>query len=67
MEMLIKKTGDSGVTITSAADELMRLVLTPRETRVFAPGVYRDIARVTLPGGLFARSVGRLEILPALP
>jgi|ERR1051325_5423295 hypothetical protein len=67
MEMLIKKTGDPGVTIISAVDGLVRLVLTPRETRLFAPGVYRDIARVTLPGDVFARSTGRLDILPALP
>jgi hypothetical protein len=67
MEMLTKKTGDPGVTIVSAVDGLVRLLLTPRETRLFAPGVYRDIARVTLPGGVFARSTGRLEILPALP
>ncbi len=67
MEMLTKKTGDPGVTIVSAVDGLVRLLLTPRETHLFAPGVYRDIARVTLPGGVFARSIGRLEILPALP
>jgi hypothetical protein len=67
MEMLTKKTGDLGVTILSAVDGLVRLVLTSEETRMFAPGIYRDIARVTLPGGVFARNTGRLEILPALP
>ena len=67
MEMLTKKTGDPGVTIVSAVDGLVRLFLTPGETRLFAPGIYRDIARVTLPGAVFARSSGRLEILPALP
>jgi len=67
MEMLAKKTGDPGVTIVSPLDGLVRFLLTPRETRLFAPGVYRDIARVTLPGGVYARSTGRLEILPALP
>jgi hypothetical protein len=67
MEMLTKKTGDPGMTIVSAVDGLVRLLLTPRETRLFPPGVYHDIARVTLPGGVFARSTGRLEILPALP
>jgi len=67
MEMLAKKTGDPGVAIVSPAEGLVRLDLTPRETRLFAPGIYRDIARVSLPGGVFARSTGRLEILPALP
>lgn len=67
MERLTKKTGDPGVTIVSARDGLVRLVLTPDETGAVAPGLYRDIARVTLPGGVFARSTGRLEILPALP
>jgi|SRR5215470_15810447 len=67
MEMLAKKTGDPGVTIVSPLDGLVRFLLTPRETRLFAPGLYRDIARVTLPGGVYARSTGRLEILPALP
>jgi hypothetical protein len=67
IEMLTKRTGDPGVTIVSAVDGLVRLLLTPRETRLFAPGVYRDIARATLPGGVFAGSTGRLEILPALP
>jgi hypothetical protein len=67
MEMLTKKTGDPGITIVSAVDGLVRLVLTPQETRVFAPGIYRDIARLTLPGGVFARNAGRLELLPALP
>jgi hypothetical protein len=64
--MLTKKTGDAGVTIVSAVDGLVRLLLTSAETRVFAPGLYRDIARLTLPGGVFARSTGRLEIMPAL-
>jgi hypothetical protein len=66
-EMLTKKTGHLGVMIVSALDGLVRLMLTPDETRVFAPGLYRDIARVTLPGGVFARSTGRFEILPVLP
>ena len=66
-EMLTKKTGHAGVTIVSALDGHVRLVLTPDETRVFAPGVYRDTARVSLPGGVFARSTGRIEVLPALP
>jgi hypothetical protein len=66
-EVLTKKTGHLGVTIVSALDGLVRLVLTPDETRVLAPGLYRDTARVTLPGDVFARSTGRLEILPALP
>jgi hypothetical protein len=65
VEMLSKKTGDPGVTIISAIDGLVRLVLTPRETRLFAPGIYRDIGRAILPGGVFARSAGRLEIFPA--
>jgi hypothetical protein len=67
LEMLAKKTGDPGVTIVSAADGLVRLLLTPDETRRFAPGVYHDMARATLPGGVFARSTGQFEILPALP
>ncbi len=67
MEMLRKKSGDPGVTIVSPVDGLVRLLLTQRETSLFTPGVYGDIVRVTLPGGVFARSTGRLEILPALP
>ncbi len=66
-EMLTKKTGDLGVTIVSGINGLVRLVLTPDETRAFAAGAYRDTARVTLPGGVFARISGHLEILPALP
>lgn len=53
VEMLAKRTGDAGLTIVSAVDGLVRLLLTPRETRLFPPGIYRD--------------TGRLEILPALP
>ena len=67
VEMIAKRTGDPGLTIVSAVDGLVRLLLTPRETRLFPPGIYRDIARAILPGGVFARSTGRLEILPALP
>ncbi len=67
MDMLTKKSGDPGVTIVSPVEGLVRLLLTSRETCLFTPGVYRDIARATLPGGVFARSTGRLEILPALP
>ena len=67
VEMLSKKTGDPGLTIVSAIDGLVRLVLSPGETRLFTPGIYRDIARAIFPGGVFARCTGRLEILPALP
>ncbi len=66
-EILKKSLGEFGVAIVSASDGLVRLVLTPDETRRFAPGLYHDIARVTLPGGVFARSTGRLEILAAPP
>jgi hypothetical protein len=67
MEMLTKNSGDPGVTIVSPVEGLVRLLLTEDETRLFTPGVYRDLVRATLPGGVFARSTGRLEILPALP
>jgi hypothetical protein len=66
MHVLTKLKSDLGVAILSPHDGLVRLVLTPAETAMLAPGRYRDTAIAVLPGRVFSRSAGRIEIVPRL-